>query len=218
MKEIISETKSDKELQSLRELLGATKRKLPMHLAKETPHSTIKVPPAKLLFLHSRTSGLSEIEELNFEKLKSLHESARSNDAKAKEQMKREYDRRMRVREPEIEIGAKVLLKVEQTRKASPKWDPQTYTVSLPKPPTNAIKPTTTPTQPQHTAEQESKPSQSSSPSNQVQSANQSVGHQTKRKRGRPPKEGCSQVAETSPLRQPDSNQPRRSERLRAKP
>ncbi|CAF0862632.1 unnamed protein product [Brachionus calyciflorus] len=63
---------------------------------RETPHTTTGVAPAKLLFLHARTSGIPEIEELNFEKIKNLYEFARANDRKAKEKMKQEYDKRMK--------------------------------------------------------------------------------------------------------------------------
>ncbi len=54
---------------------------------------------------------------------------ARENDRKAKERIKKEYDRRMGAREPQIQVGMKVLLKVERKRKADPRWDPQPYTI-----------------------------------------------------------------------------------------
>ena len=55
---------------------------------------------------------------------------ARENDRKAKERMKKEYDQRMGAREPQIQVGMKVLLKVERKRKADPRWDPQPYTIT----------------------------------------------------------------------------------------
>jgi hypothetical protein len=97
---------------------------------RETPHSTTKVAPAALLFGFSRTSGIPQIETLNFRKLKELHEFARENDEHAKAKMKQNFDQRMRVREPQIKVGARVLLKVEQRKKADPIWDPVPFIVT----------------------------------------------------------------------------------------
>ncbi|CAF0900861.1 unnamed protein product, partial [Brachionus calyciflorus] len=44
--------------------------------------------------------------------------------------MNQEYDKRMKVREPQIEVGVRVLVKTEQTKKADPRWDPRPYSVT----------------------------------------------------------------------------------------
>ena len=43
--------------------------------------------------------------------------------------MKEDFDRRMKAREPKIQIGARVLLKTEQKRKSDPIWDPVPFRV-----------------------------------------------------------------------------------------
>jgi hypothetical protein len=98
---------------------------------RETPHSSTGVPPTKLMFLRSRTSGLPEVEEFDFDKLKNLHDLAKRKDRKEKKRrMKEEYDQRMGARELQIQVGMKVLLKAERERKSDPIWDPQPYTVT----------------------------------------------------------------------------------------
>ncbi|RNA02079.1 hypothetical protein BpHYR1_038633 [Brachionus plicatilis] len=87
---------------------------------RRTPHTTTQVAPSKLFFLHARTSGIPEIEELDFDKIEKLHNLARANDRKAIEKMKQEYDERMRVREPKIEVGVRVLVKTKQKKKSDP--------------------------------------------------------------------------------------------------
>lgn len=96
---------------------------------RETPHSTTQVPPAILLLGFARTSGIPQVENLDFEKLKKLHEFARANDEKAKARMKAEFDARMRVCEPQIRVGRRVLVKLEQKLKSDPFWDPDPYVV-----------------------------------------------------------------------------------------
>ncbi|RMZ96656.1 Transposon Ty3-G Gag-Pol poly [Brachionus plicatilis] len=61
--------------------------------------------------------------------LKELHEYARRNDEEAKKRMKKDFDLRMKAREPQIKVGARVLLKVERKVKSDPTWDPTPYTV-----------------------------------------------------------------------------------------
>ncbi len=73
---------------------------------------------------------MPELEEFDFEKLKELHALARENDRKAKERMKKEYDQRIGAREPQIQVGLKVLLKMEQKGKSNPRWDLQPYTIT----------------------------------------------------------------------------------------
>lgn len=43
--------------------------------------------------------------------------------------MKKDFDQRMKAREPQIKVGARVLLKVERKVKSDPAWDPTPYTV-----------------------------------------------------------------------------------------
>ena len=66
---------------------------------------------------------------LDFENLKKLHEFARANDEKAKAKMKAEFDARMKAREPQIKVGGRVLVKLEQKSKPDPFWDPDSYVV-----------------------------------------------------------------------------------------
>ncbi|RNA09941.1 Transposon Tf2-9 poly, partial [Brachionus plicatilis] len=95
---------------------------------RETPHSTTKVAPATLLFGFAHTSGIPQIDTMSLEKLKELHEYARRNDEEAKKRMKKDLDLRMKAREPQIKVGARVLLKVERKVNSDPTWDPTPYT------------------------------------------------------------------------------------------
>lgn len=99
---------------------------------RETPHPSTGVAPAILLMGFSRTSGIPQIEisptEPSF--LVNLHLQAQSNDHKAKERMKIEYDRRMRVVERNIGVGSRVLLKRQTTSKREAPWDPDPFRVT----------------------------------------------------------------------------------------
>jgi hypothetical protein len=56
-------------------------------------------------------------------------EVARANDEVAKARMKKEFDERVKAREPWIRVGSMVMLKLDRVNKATPAWDPQVYEV-----------------------------------------------------------------------------------------
>jgi hypothetical protein len=62
------------------------------------------------MFGFSRSSGLPERQHKAGEYEK-LHERAKRNDAEAKDRMASEYNERMRVKEPVLKVGHKVLHK-----------------------------------------------------------------------------------------------------------
>ena len=98
---------------------------------RETPHSTTKVPPALLLMGYSRSSGIPQIESpLTHKRLVDWHEFARKNQLKANEQMQKEFDERMRVKECNIRLGSLVLVKLKKISKSTPSWDPNPYQVT----------------------------------------------------------------------------------------
>lgn len=97
-----------------------------LRVYRETPHSTTKVSPSKLLFGYARTSGLPGIPSANHS---TWHEQATANDAAAKKAMEDHYNAVMKAKLPQIRIGSSVLLKLERTIKSTPSWDPNPYTV-----------------------------------------------------------------------------------------
>jgi hypothetical protein len=99
---------------------------------RETPHSTTKVPPAILMMGFSRSSGIPQFESTSFDakRLAEYHKIARENDRAAKERMRIEYNMRMRVIEPIIVRGSRVLVKNEKRSKTTPLWDPNPFVVT----------------------------------------------------------------------------------------
>ena len=98
---------------------------------RETPHSTTKVPPALLLMGFTRTSGLPQIETpWSCKELGKWHKIAQENDRISKQNMKLEYDNRMRVKECGIVVGCKVLIRLKTHKKSTPKWDGKPYVVT----------------------------------------------------------------------------------------
>lgn len=75
---------------------------------------------------HSHTSGIPSIPKPDLNK---LHRQAIINDEKAKERMTKEYNCRMKAREPCFRIGDSVLVKLKKINKAAPKWDPIPYNI-----------------------------------------------------------------------------------------
>ena len=96
---------------------------------RDTPHTSTKVPPADLMFGFGRTSGIPRLEPSELQR-NEWHKIARANDAATKERMQNEYNAHMRTRESKLEIGSRVLLHVERTRKADTDWSPLPYTVT----------------------------------------------------------------------------------------
>ena len=97
----------------------------------DTPHSTTQVAPNMLLLGYGRSSGLPRVESaVNGAMIQQRHERAKLNDYAAKNRMKREYDERMRAREPDINIGDQVLIKLTSLSKSTPSWDPDPYVVT----------------------------------------------------------------------------------------
>jgi transposase InsO family protein len=196
---------------------------------RETPHSTTKVAPAKLLFLHSRTSGLPQIESLNFKELEALHAMAKANDQKAKEHMKNAFDHKMRACEPQIQVGARVLLKSEQHKKSDPKWDPNPYTVeevrgtmvtakrggSLVTRNVSFFKPHYSFSQGDEVESPQAKVA--SRVEVQSETTKATEDQQAKRRVGRPTRDEARKRAEAKPDQQQDQAEPRRSARLKAK-
>ena len=96
---------------------------------RETPHSTTGIAPNMLLFGFCRSSGLPCIQPTREEVLRS-HETAISNDNKAKEKMQQDYDKRMRASESNIRPGSFVLLKSTKWSKSAPRWEPEPFRVT----------------------------------------------------------------------------------------
>ena len=101
---------------------------------RDTPHSTTKVAPSELMFGRSRTCGLPQ-EDTSESHRAELHRAARANCERANceranERMSREYDARMRTREPDLEIGDLVLYKQERKSKTDTPWDPSPFIVT----------------------------------------------------------------------------------------
>ena len=94
---------------------------------RATPHCVTKIAPNDLLFGFNRTSGLPSSKTIQRDT--NLHEIARENDFKAKEQMKKYYDNHKHVSECPIGVGTKVYLKLEKVNKDTPLYDPNMYEV-----------------------------------------------------------------------------------------
>ena len=90
---------------------------------RETPHSSTGVAPNHLLFGFSRSTGIPSMLPETVEQKEIWRKTALANDAKAKRRMEAEYNRRMRVKEPIITIGSKVLIKLKRNRKSDSAWD-----------------------------------------------------------------------------------------------
>jgi len=90
---------------------------------RETPHSSTGVAPNHLLFGFSRATGIPSMLPETAEQKEIWRKTAIANDAKAKRRMEAEYNRRMRVKEPIITIGSKVLIKLKRNRKSDSEWD-----------------------------------------------------------------------------------------------
>ena len=90
---------------------------------RETPHSTTGVAPNHLLLGFSRSSGIPSMMPETPEQREVWRKTALANDARAKKRMEEEYNVRMRVREPMITLGSKVLIKLKNHRKNTSAWD-----------------------------------------------------------------------------------------------
>ena len=99
-----------------------------LRVYRDTPHSTTKVAPSALMFGHSRTSGIPQVNPTHKQQQK-FHIEARANDERAKARMATEYDARMKTRETTFTIGDRVLIKVDRKSKADMPWDPKPLTV-----------------------------------------------------------------------------------------
>ena len=95
---------------------------------RETPHTTTKVAPSMLMMGHCHSTGIPG-KPFDPKKVAEAHAAARANDHAAKAAMKREFDARMKAREPQIRLGDQVLLKLRRLDKTTPQWDPVPLTV-----------------------------------------------------------------------------------------
>ena len=83
-----------------------------------------------LLLGRSRSSGIPQfVQPFNALNLKEIHAYARRNHEVATARMKDEYDARMRVNQSNIDIGSLVLIKLKNSQKSTPIWDPDPYKV-----------------------------------------------------------------------------------------
>jgi hypothetical protein len=90
---------------------------------RETPHSTTGVSPNHLLLGFSRSSGIPSMLPETPEQREVWRKTALANDARAKKRMEADYNVRMRVREPVITVGSRVLVKLSKHRKNTSAWD-----------------------------------------------------------------------------------------------
>ena len=90
---------------------------------RETPHSTKGVSPNHLLLGFSRSSGIPSMVPETPEQREVWRKNALANDARAKKRMEADYNMRIRVREPVITVGSKVLVKLSKHRKNTSAWD-----------------------------------------------------------------------------------------------
>ena len=96
----------------------------------ETPHSTTGVAPNHLFLGFSRSSGIPSMLPETPEQREKWRKMAMENDARAKKRMELEYNRRMRTKEPTINVGDQVLIKLKRHRKNTSAWDSEPYTVT----------------------------------------------------------------------------------------
>ena len=100
-----------------------------LRVYRDTPHTSTKVSPADLMFGFGRSSGLPRIEPSPTD-ISNLHASARANDEELKKRMTEQYNKRMRVHANKLDVGCRVLLFSERSRKSDTNWDPQPYVVT----------------------------------------------------------------------------------------
>ena len=100
---------------------------------RSTPHSSTKVAPASLLFRYASTSRLSSLHLPPLFTNHQLDNSAQTNDAHAKQIMKREIDQRLHVHHNSLKVGDLVLYQppsVKITNKLLPKRHLSPYTIT----------------------------------------------------------------------------------------
>jgi hypothetical protein len=98
-----------------------------LRVYRATPHSTTKIAPAILMMGHSHTAGIPSNPRPD---LTELHRQVVLNDGKAKERMRKEYNRRMKAQEPCFKVGDSVLAKLAKINKTTPRWDNIPYSIT----------------------------------------------------------------------------------------
>ncbi|RMZ95129.1 hypothetical protein BpHYR1_022760 [Brachionus plicatilis] len=80
-------------------------------------------PPNILLFGYARTSGLPIIDS-NYDDRQKCHQLAQQQHKRYAEQMKQQFDMRMKARECPIQVGDIVLCRQKTSNKSDSAWDP----------------------------------------------------------------------------------------------
>ena len=93
-----------------------------------TPHSVTKIPPADIMFQRKIPYGIPDIStSINNEIINNRLEY---NDYYAKQQSKQYQDARRHLKETILSTGDRVLVKQKKSKKLTPPYNPQPYTVT----------------------------------------------------------------------------------------
>ena len=97
---------------------------------RATPHDSTGVAPAKLLLKTRSSSCNFPVYTNSVCKTFDFENYARENDAKAKNVMKRNMDKRLKARNHKFQIGDRVLIRLTEGNKSTPKYDPHPYNIT----------------------------------------------------------------------------------------
>lgn len=96
---------------------------------RATPHDSTGVAPAKLMFKsQSSSSGLPIIFKLK-ENEEDIERMARDKDFRAKEDMKKQMDKRLNSKNHSFGFGDRVYVKSAPGNKSTPRFDPEPYSI-----------------------------------------------------------------------------------------
>ena len=94
---------------------------------RNTPHSVTEVKPSLLMFNRDITTKLPRFTTAPRGK---HHQQARSNDKRAKEEMKRSYDKKHRTRTVKIKEGDWAYIRNTATSSTKGQWDPCPFKIT----------------------------------------------------------------------------------------
>ncbi|RNA01644.1 RNA-directed DNA polymerase [Brachionus plicatilis] len=95
----------------------------------DTPHSATGIAPNMLLYGYARTSGLPIIDS-NYDVRQKYHRMAQEQHNKYAEQMKRQFDMKMKARECPTQVGDILLGRQSTSSKSDSALDPHPFTVT----------------------------------------------------------------------------------------
>ena len=96
---------------------------------RATPHDSTGVAPAKLMFKTSSTTCNLPLFRTNNKMDNEIEAKARHNDMKAKQTMKHNMDKKLRVKPHDLTKGDNVYIRLQARNKATPIFDPNPYVV-----------------------------------------------------------------------------------------